>query len=138
MDAQRRLISQQVAAVQGFIESSKFELGADDSERIQRVVGDAQIVFLILLALERERGPLPLPLREATGRLATYVATSLREGAERVRKTGSVASERRVDSSSTTEAFIRSLADSGGIESDAGGGRAALYRELLTAVTRLI
>src|SRR5262249_32316126 len=94
---------------QGFIESSKFEPGADDAPRIERLVADAQIVFLILLALlrhERELGPLPLPLREATGRLATGVATSLKTFAERLRGAGPVRAQTPVDVSSTMESPI--------------------------------
>src|SRR4029434_349037 len=49
MDAQRRLISQQVADVQGFIESSKFEPDAAGAVATQRLTGDAQAVFLLLL-----------------------------------------------------------------------------------------
>src|SRR5262249_36594837 len=56
VDARRLLISQQVADVQGFIESSKFEpgAGAANTERIQRLTADAQTVFLALLAIARD------------------------------------------------------------------------------------
>src|SRR5262249_187583 len=44
VDARRQLISQQVTDVQGFIESSKFESGADagDAEAVERLTADAQ------------------------------------------------------------------------------------------------
>ena len=45
VDARRRLISQQVADVQGFIESSKFEPAAAGAVATQRLTGDAQTVF---------------------------------------------------------------------------------------------
>src|SRR5262249_6872938 len=51
VDAQRRLISEQVAEVQGLIESSKFEADARDTAAIQQITGDAQNVFLVLLAM---------------------------------------------------------------------------------------
>jgi multidrug resistance protein MdtO len=56
VDARRQLIAQQVADVQGFIESSKFEPGAaaGDAEAVQRLTADAQTVFLLLLAIARE------------------------------------------------------------------------------------
>ena len=59
VDAQRRLISQQVADVQGFIESSKFEPDAAGAVATQRLTGDAQTVFLLLLAIARHEAPLP-------------------------------------------------------------------------------
>jgi hypothetical protein len=56
VDARRQLIAQQVADVQGFIESSKFEPGAaaGDAEAVERLTADAQTVFLLLLAVARE------------------------------------------------------------------------------------
>src|SRR4030095_9836011 len=79
LDAQRRLISQQIADVQGFIESSKFESGAGDPERIARLVGDAQIVFLILLARARDSGKVGRsspPLEDAAPRVDSEFAIS--------------------------------------------------------------
>src|SRR5678815_2812095 len=56
LDARRQLIAQQVTDVQGFIESSKFEprTGAADAESVQRLIADAQTVFLLLLAIARD------------------------------------------------------------------------------------
>ena len=88
LDAQRRLISQQIADVQGFIESSKFESGAGDPERIARLVGDSQIVFLILLARARDPGELgrsSSQLEGAARRFEADVAMSLRAMAEHLR-----------------------------------------------------
>jgi multidrug resistance protein MdtO len=53
--ARRQLISQQLLDVQGLIESSKFEAGtgAADTQAVQRLTGDAQTVFVSLLAIAR-------------------------------------------------------------------------------------
>jgi multidrug resistance protein MdtO len=139
VNAQRRLVSQQVADVQGFIESSKFEPGAADSERIAKLVGEAQIVFLILLALlhhEREIEPLPSPLREVTGRLVTDVAMSLRALAEHMRGAGPAPTGIPGDAFGAVERL--GDVDSEGTETDPMRGVAALYRELVTAVKRLM
>src|SRR5262249_61210400 len=55
-DTRRQLISQQVADVQGFVESSKFEAGADgaDAQAIERLTADTQTVFVVLLAIARD------------------------------------------------------------------------------------
>jgi len=47
----RLLLSQQVADVRGFIESSKFDHGTEDPAEIERLVSDAQGVYLVLLAV---------------------------------------------------------------------------------------
>lgn len=62
--AQRSLITQQVADVQGFIESSKFEpaAGAVDAEVVQRLIANAQTVFLVLLAIAHDAESAMLPL----------------------------------------------------------------------------
>lgn len=54
--ARRETISQQVTDVQGLIESSKFEPGAGafDADAVERLTGDAQTVFLVLLAIARD------------------------------------------------------------------------------------
>jgi hypothetical protein len=88
LDAQRRLISQKIADVQGFIESSKFETGADNPKRIDRLLGDAQVVFLILLARARDQGelgPSSPQLEDAARRFEVDVAMSLQAMAEHLR-----------------------------------------------------
>src|SRR4030095_5148472 len=44
VDARRQLISQQVADVQGYVESSKFEpgVGAEEAQEVERLTADAQ------------------------------------------------------------------------------------------------
>jgi hypothetical protein len=44
-----------VEDVQGLIESSKFELGDFKLDAIQKFTGDAQIVFILLLSLARQK-----------------------------------------------------------------------------------
>ena len=62
VDSWRRRISQKVEDVQGLIESSKFELGAFKLSEIQKHTGDAQIVFILLLALARQRQEVTHPM----------------------------------------------------------------------------
>ena len=141
VDAQRRLISQQVADVLGFIESSKFEPGAHDSERIDKLVGEAQIVFLLLLAIvrhERELDPLPAPLRDTTGRLATDVATALGAIARSVRTAGTVAAGTLEDASTAAERLVHSAEDPDGQENGPRRGLAVLYRALVAAVEQMV
>ena len=56
VDSRRQLISQQVADVQGFIESSKFEVQSPgaDAQAVERLTADAQAVFVVLLAIARD------------------------------------------------------------------------------------
>jgi len=141
VDASRRLISQQIADVQGFIESSKFEPGVDTAERIARLVGDAQTVFLILLALARDEGegPAPSPSRQAVvRRLRMDVSSALRALAEHVRGAEPVAPDMLPGTVSATE---RALADLAGMPSADRGpvnGSDALYRALVASVEALI
>src|SRR5256886_4242849 len=93
VDARRRLISQQVADVQGFIESSKFEsgTGAGDAQTVERRTADAQTVFLVLLAIAREATAAARPpeaLHTATIRVGDDVAATLDGGTARVRHDG--------------------------------------------------
>jgi len=55
VDLWRRRISQKVEKVQELIESSKFELGASNLNEIQKLTGNAQIIFILLLSLARQR-----------------------------------------------------------------------------------
>ncbi len=140
VDARRRLIAQQVTDVQGFIESSKFEPGVDDSARIQRLTGDAQIVFLILLALvrqTRELVPVPPGLREATVRVSTDAATTLRALAEHVRSGRAVATGALASALGAAEHVMHDAGREGSGD-DPGRGIAILHRELEAAVKRLI
>jgi multidrug resistance protein MdtO len=140
VDARRRLISKQVGDLQGFIESTKFELSEASSEDIERLTGDAQTLFLVLLAIARDesgRAALPASVREATMRLDTEVATALAAAAERVQGSAAAPS---IDVDGAMSAVERSISAHGelGREADeACRGRLALYRELVAAVNRL-
>src|SRR6266403_2585019 len=142
VDARRWLISQQVTDVQGFIESSKFEpgTGAADAQAVERLTGDAQGVFLVLLAIARDAASAarrPDALRAATTRVDQDVAVILEALADRIGP-GGVASASEV--SGSLAAFERSIAaahaDAAG-EQATGEGPLGLYRELAVAVSRL-
>src|SRR5262249_58453780 len=97
-------------------------------------------VFLILLALARHEPalePLPLPLQEATGRLATEMATSLRALAQHLRSGGSTPTRSLEDASTAADRWLSSHTAPEGTENDPVRGLAVLYRELVIAVTRL-
>jgi multidrug resistance protein MdtO len=142
VDARRRLISQQVTDVQGFIESSKFEpgAGAADAQAVERLTADAQAVFLVLLAIARDAASAarrPDALRATTARVDQDVAVILEGLAHRIGP-GGVASASEV--SGSLAAFERSIAaahaDAAG-EQVTGEGPLGLYRELAVAVSRL-
>ena len=135
VDAQRRLISGQVADVQGFIESSKFEPDVHSTTGIQRLTGDAQTVFLVLLAIARHEDALPQATREAMLRLPKGVAAVLDALAEHLRRGSEIP---RVDLEGTLAAVERDMALSGPFEDEASHGRLVLYRQLVVAVNRLV
>lgn len=132
VDGRRRLIGEQVADVQGFIESSKFEYDAGGTTTIQRLTGDAQTVFIVLLALIRGESPRPLP--EATRGLLTDVAAALQVRAEALRRGGPASP---VDLRESLVAVERDVSGGGPEKPAAGIGRVALCRELVDAVHRL-
>ena len=127
LDAQRRLVSQQVADVQGFIESSKFEAGAAGADAIQQLTGDAQTVFLVLLAIGRHEVAREPVAHETPLRLLMDVAATLDARAEHV---GHGGPRPAIDLES-------SLATSVPLADQTGHGRLVLYRELVVAVNRL-
>jgi len=140
LDQRRRLISQQVADVQGYIESSKFEPGAGGSGKVERLTADAQSVLLVLLALARDesgRDALPDAVREGARRLDAKIAASLAAVAESVRHRG-VAPAPEVDQALTAvEGTFSACEGQPGAAGEACRARLALYRELVSAVKRL-
>jgi len=134
VDAQRRLISQQVADVQGFIESSKFETDASGVRAIQQLTGDAQTVFLILLAIARHEGALPQSAREAMLRLPTEAGATLEALAEHLRRGSEIPP---IDLDGPLAAVERDFTTHGFLADEASRGRLGLYRELVVAVNRL-
>jgi len=141
VDARRRLISQQVADVQGFIESSKFEsgTGAGDAQTVERRTADAQTVFLVLLAIAREATAAARPpeaLHTATIRVDDDVAAILDGVAARVRNDPAAPV---IDVDRALAALERSLAAQANASGDGAtyAGALSLYRELAVAVTRV-
>ena len=62
MDSWRRQISIKVEEIQSLIESSKFESNTvEHKPEIQKHIGDAQIVFTLLIALVRQRQDVTQP-----------------------------------------------------------------------------
>ena len=141
VDARRRLISQQVTDVQGFIESSKYEsgTGAGDAQTVERRTADAQTVFLVLLAIAREATAAARPpeaLHTATIRVDDDVAAILDGVAARVRNDGAAPV---IDVDRALAALERSLAAQANASGDGAtyAGALSLYRELAVAVTRV-
>ena len=141
VDARRQLIAQQVTDVQGFIESSKFEAGADgrDAQLVERLTADAQTVFLVLLAIARDAETAALrpdAARGASVRADADVAEILEGLADRIRP-GAAASVNDVDGSlaalrESISAQVVAIAETPGY-----AGTVALYRELEAAVSRV-
>ncbi len=136
VDAWRRRISQKVGDVQGLIESSKFELGAFKLSEIQKHTGDAQVVFILLLALARERQELVHPdvVWETAVELDNAIATALLAVEAHV-ATGSRPAlpnfEGMMDTLKRSVAGARMAADTQVTE------RLALYQALVAAIRRL-
>ncbi len=139
VDSWRRRISQKVEKVQELIESSKFELGVLNLGDIQKLTGDAQIVFILLLSLARERHDVTLPnvVRAAAVELDNALAAVLSAAAERIQ--GRVA-PLPVDVDEAMDMVERSISahvEMGRDADEAYRERLALYRELAVAVKRL-
>src|SRR5262249_28062785 len=132
-DGWRRRISQKVNDVQALIESSKFERGDLDLDALQRRTGDAQIVFILLLALARDRRPpgLPESMWAPALEVDTAVATTMEALATRV--TGGV-EPALPDLEGRLDALERSMADR---TEGPAVGPLPLYRALVEAVRRL-
>ena len=140
-DARRQLISQQVADVQGFIESSKFEPGGGpaDTETVQQLTADAQTVFLVLLAIARDAATAarrPEAVRAAMSHIDDEVATTLARLSDAI-QVGRPATP--IDARGSLAELERSTADqTDGITEDMTGlDTLGLYRELAAAVNRI-
>jgi multidrug resistance protein MdtO len=141
VDSWRRRISQKVEDIQGLIESSKFELGAFNLTEIQKLTGEAQIIFILLLALARQRDDVTYPnaVRAAAAALDNAMATAL------------FALEMRIASGSQPavpnlegmmDAFERSIAAGKNVTGETASApdfseRLTLYRALVAAIKRL-
>ena len=142
VDARRQLIAQQVADVQGFIESSKFEPGATaaDAEAVEQLTAEAQTLFLVLLAIARDAASATHPLdavRSATARVDDDVATILERLADGVRAGRATRAIDVDDSLAALERSIAALVDATGTDARHAGAL-ALYRELGVAVNRVV
>ena len=141
VDARRQLISQQVADVQGYVESSKFEpgVGAEDAQEVERLTADAQTMFVVLLAMARHPATLtgsPDAVRAATIRVDEDVALVLEALADRVGQGGGAAASTLGSSLASFERSMAALVDTGGAPVTRTGAL-ELYRELAVAVNRL-
>jgi multidrug resistance protein MdtO len=142
VDARRRLISQQVADVQGFVESSKFEPGAAaaDAQEIERITADAQTVFLVLLAIARNTtgftARAPENVRRAAIRADEEAAAILEELATGIEPGRTARAGEDGGVLADFERSIAALSDAIG-EDVTGSGTIALYRELGIAMNRV-
>jgi multidrug resistance protein MdtO len=136
----RRLISQQVADLQSFIESSKFEI-EDGPGRVERLTADAQSIFLVLLAIgrhQKERPALPEWILESLTGLEAETATALTALAEAMHGQEAALS---IDFDNTVTALEDFISAHEYLGRDAAVGypeSLALYRELAGAVRRLL
>lgn len=142
LDDMRRRIAQDLAETQRLLEESKFELQADELEGFQSRVGDAQIIFLVLLSLAYQRrapGGLPVSLPVAAHQLEDAVARSLEELADSTRGREKSPSADLDAALVAVEAALAPAA--GGARTDetviAVDQRRQLYRTLVGLVARL-
>jgi multidrug resistance protein MdtO len=141
VDAWRQRISQKMEDVQTLIESCKFEPGSLDLDALQRRTGDAQVVFVLLLALARHAPMSGLP-RVAQARafeLDVAIATAL--DALATRAAGGVEPVAR-DLGGALDALERAIhasPDTPGhaISTLRFAGALALYRSLVARIARL-
>lgn len=136
IDDLRRRIAQELGDTQRLLEESKFELKAGELEAFQRRVGDAQIIFLVLLSLAYQRraaGRLLESLPGAAPQLEAAVARSLEELAGSTRGRGKSPS---VDLDAALAAVEAALAPADDTVA-AVEQRRQLYRTLVRLVSQL-
>ena len=149
VDSYRRRISQNVQDVHTLIESSKFQAGLIESSAFesgdlqvtesQNVLCDAQIIFILLLSLARQKHDLTHSdvVRAAVVELDDAIVTALQAVATRV-VGGSEATVPALED--TLNAFERSGAGTDALDKEPSAHfaeRLALYRSLVAAVNRL-
>ncbi len=140
VDSWRRRISQKVQDAQGLIESSKFELGDFKLDAIQKVTGDAQIVFVLLLSLARQSRAtphVPRVVEAAVVDLDNEVAAALEGLATPV---GGGVQPAMPEFDDALNAFERSMADTDTLDHEAAAhlaGQLALYRTLVGAIKKI-
>jgi hypothetical protein len=124
-----------VADVQGFIESSKFELDGGSARATAQLLGDAQTVFLVLLAIAHYEGVLPASSRGAMLRLPRNGSAALEALAERLRRGGDMPAVHPDDTRATAG---RDITTDRSPEDDPDHGIHVLYREFVVAVNRVV
>jgi hypothetical protein len=139
VDAWRRRISLKVADVQGLIEVSKFESGDFNLREIQQRTGDAQMIFILLLALARQGRDVTEPhgVRTAVVELDSAIATAL-EAVETRAADGSAPAVSELEE--TLQAFEHAMTGTEALEKEGTAhlaGRLALYRTLVATIKRL-
>jgi hypothetical protein len=126
--------------VQSLIESSKFERDAMDLDTLQRRTGDAQVVFVLLLALARHAPASGLPNTAQTRafELDVAVASALETLAIRAAGGFEGAPPALGSALAAVERAIHGSLDGPGQESPLRfTGALALYRSLAASVARL-
>jgi multidrug resistance protein MdtO len=141
VDSWRRLISQKVEDIQGLIESSKFELDAFKLSAIQKFVGDAQIIFILLLTLAHERREVKAPnvVRTAAVELDDAIAAALLALSTRIASDSQPAAPNLESMMDSLERHVAVCTNVPG-ETAASPQLAecsAIYRSLVAAIKRL-
>jgi hypothetical protein len=139
VDSWRRRISQKVEEIQTHIESSKFESGDLEVTQIQKLTGDAQIIFILLLSLARQSREITQSdvVRTTANELDNAIATALEALAMRAAGGSELPVPALEDA---LNAFERSRAGADALDKEAAAhfaGRLALYRTLVAAINRL-
>ena len=149
VDSYRRRISQKVQDIHTLIESSKFQAGLIESSKFesgdlkvsesQNVLCDAQIIFILLLSLARQKHDLTHSdvVRAAAVELDDAIVTALQAVATRVAG-GSEATVPALDG--PLNAFEHTIAAMDARDEGAAAhfsGRVALYRALVAAVKQI-
>ena len=143
-DPCRRLIAQRVEDAQILIESSKFEFepGAPKVREAQKLMGEAQTVFLLLLTLAREMPDTTLPdaVRVAAKEVDNAVATALLGMEKKMISGAQGAAPNLEDAMHAFERFAAATTGAlGGTAVDLYLGQLqALYQSLIEAVRRLL
>jgi multidrug resistance protein MdtO len=136
----RRQISIKVEEIQRLIESSKFESSTFKVSEIQKHIGDAQIVFTLLIALARQRLDVTKPdvVRMAASKVDNAIATAIL-ALETYVTSGSRPALPNLEGE--VDMFERSNAGMDALHTTAADPRLverlAIYRALVAAINRL-
>jgi multidrug resistance protein MdtO len=133
VDSWRRKISQKVENIQQLIESSKFELGDFKVDAIEKLTGDTQIVFVLLLSLSRRRQDVTHlnEVQAAEVELDGAMATALLALETHIAADSPPA---KLNLEGLIDALESYAAVSAKFPGETSAGRVALYRALVTAI----